>query len=132
MLNMRMKSFKLDYRQEYFFRVLDYFLYQFMGSLTDSNPYEDLYNRIVSHLESQIDDGRRHGASVDSKDLFNKNYKDDMRWEQQATGLNITIENPLIILKDRQYLAECFRLDLGKIKITNTTQESKERWMSDP
>jgi hypothetical protein len=55
-----------------------------------------------------------------------------MRWEQQATGLNITIENPLIILKDRQYLAECLRIDLGKIKLTNTTQESKERWLSNP
>lgn len=55
-----------------------------------------------------------------------------MRWEQQAIGLDITIENPLIILKDRQYLAESLRLDLGVIKLKNTTKESKGRWLSDP
>ena len=46
----------------------------------------------------------------------------------QVTGLDITIENPLIILKDRPYLPTSLRLDLGLIQISSKTQPVCGRW----
>lgn len=108
-----------------------------MYSLTDSNPYEDIRRRIEEKIDPLSQNGNlrdsKSGASITSSVLdFHKTVLvTDMDWEKQATGLDIVIENPLIILKDRPYLPESFRLDLGKIRITNTTEEKFGRWLKE-
>lgn len=44
-----------------------------------------------------------------------------MQWEKQVVGLDIKINNPLIVLKDRQYFDKSLNLDLGIILISNLT-----------
>lgn len=136
LIEMKIRSLKLDYRQEYVFRVIDYFMYQFLYSLTDTNPYEDMRRRIEAKIDplAQNDNIRKtESVSIASSvaDFHQTVQITDMDWEKQATGLDIVIENPLIVLKDRPYLPESFRLDLGKIKITNTTEERFGRWLKE-
>ena len=53
-----------------------------------------------------------------------------MQWEKQVVGLEIKIDNPLIVLKDRQYLDKSMSLDLGIILISNMTEKQLGRWKS--
>ena len=53
-----------------------------------------------------------------------------MQWEKQVVGLEIKIDNPLIVLKDRQYLDKSMSLDLGIILISNMTEKQFGRWKS--
>ena len=59
-----------------------------------------------------------------------------LSWETISRDLSVfcsslKIENPLIILKDRQYLEKKLNLDLGIIIITNFTEKQFGRWKSD-
>lgn len=38
-IKLKLNSVKLSYMQEYMFRINDYFFYQFLAALSDSNPY---------------------------------------------------------------------------------------------
>lgn len=46
-----MKSLKLNYIQEQILRVNEYFLYQFMSSLSESNPFQ----RMIDQIEQKYD-----------------------------------------------------------------------------
>lgn len=56
----------------------------------------------------------------------------DLQQVPLATGLKITVENPVILLKDRPYLSGHILLDLGMIKVTNSVENVKGRWKSNP
>lgn len=57
----------------------------------------------------------------------------DLQQGRFITGLDIELSHPLIILKDRPYLAKGkIRIDFGQIKITNDTTESLGRIRSNP
>jgi hypothetical protein len=47
-------------------------------------------------------------------------------------GLDINIDRPLMVLKDRPYLEGNIVIDLGKISISNTTKQTEGRWKSKP
>lgn len=51
LFKLRVKQVKIYYVHEQFFRLSDYFLYQFMESLSDTNPYE----LIIQKLKEEID-----------------------------------------------------------------------------
>lgn len=110
-------------------RFMNYFLCQLMESLGDSNPYEDMRERLRKRLDP-------FGADIDPADAKVKNSTAennrrevvDLMQTTQVTGLDIMIENPLIILKDRPYLPTCLRLDLGLIQISSKTQPICGRW----
>lgn len=49
-----------------------------------------------------------------------------------VTGLDIVIENPQIIIKDRPYLMGEIEMDLGFIKITSELEQVSGRWKNQP
>jgi len=65
----------------------------------------------------------------EQKEIQFKNL--EVQWEKQVVGLEIKIDNPLIVLKDRQYLDKSMSLDLGIILISNMTEKQLGRWKSD-
>jgi len=60
-----LKSAKLNYRQEYWLRLTNYFLCQLIESLGDSNPYEDLRERLRKRLDP-------FGSGAEPEDLSGK------------------------------------------------------------
>jgi hypothetical protein len=51
-----------------------------------------------------------------------------LQQQKSCVGLNLTIERPLIVLKDRPYLQNKLEIDLGNIKIKSMTEEVEGRW----
>jgi len=49
-----------------------------------------------------------------------------------VTKVEVEIERPLVLLKDRPSSAAAFEIDLGQITISNETYQSKGRWKSIP
>lgn len=56
----------------------------------------------------------------------------DLDQETQVVGLDIQIDNPIVILKDRPFLVGSIVIDLGKIQITNRVAEQPGRWRQHP
>lgn len=148
----------------------DFFLYQLMNSLSESNPFELMIGLIENDYDpfTQFDDKQTVNGSALSdqtfsqglnalydqkldeimKDLLNQGDEDDEQFfdcipeeqegdeesefgaeseyvpvpgtvdldqEAQVVGLDIRIENPIVILKDRPFLVGSILLDLGRI-----------------
>mmetsp|Transcript_23187 Transcript_23187/g.22683 ORF Transcript_23187/g.22683 Transcript_23187/m.22683 type:complete len:174 (-) Transcript_23187:90-611(-) len=53
-LNLKLNSMKVNYIQEYFFRLNDYFFYQFLGAVSDSNPYQKLVDQMMKENEALL------------------------------------------------------------------------------
>ena len=51
LVNLHLKSAKLNYQQEYFMRFMGYFLYQLVGSIGDTDPYEEMKERLTRRLD---------------------------------------------------------------------------------
>jgi hypothetical protein len=51
-----------------------------------------------------------------------------LQQQKSCVGLNLTIERPLIVLKDRPYLQNKLEIDLENIKIKSKTEEVEGRW----
>jgi hypothetical protein len=49
-----------------------------------------------------------------------------------TAGLDIMIENPVIVLKDRPYLLGNIEIDLGQISITSKLDYVKGKWKNYP
>jgi hypothetical protein len=92
-LRIRINSIKLYYYQEQIFRLYDYF---FDDILYTVNPSKE----IKRYLKS-------------SSSLLKNN--EDLNF----TKMDITIENPQIILKTRPLAESFFMIDLGNIKVSN-------------
>jgi len=56
----------------------------------------------------------------------------DLKQSTTCTGLDITLENPLIIFKDRPHLPSELQFDLGIIHITSHTEMRTGRWLNLP
>eukprot|EP00347_Sterkiella_histriomuscorum_P000566 403375355 len=77
--------------------------------------------------QSQKANKQKESQSVDNKWL---NF--DLKQYKFCTGLDITIDRPLIVLKDRPYLQKNIEIDLGKTNITSETMPVQSRWKSMP
>lgn len=62
---MDVKSLKLNYIQEQFLRLTDYFLCQLVSSLADTNPFQDL----IMKLEKQIDPFSQENADKNKTEV---------------------------------------------------------------
>ena len=51
MLELQIKSLKLNYMQEYLLRLNDYFLSQITNSFVDTNPCQDIVRRTAIKLD---------------------------------------------------------------------------------
>lgn len=182
-----MRSLKLYYMQEQILRVNDFFLYQLMSSLSETNPFELMIGLIENDYNpfTQFDDRKSmNGSAVSDQtfsqglnalydqklddimnDLLNQGEDDgdqffdcipeeqeddeesefragseylpapgtvDLDQETQVVGLDIQIDNPIVILKDRPFLVGSIIIDLGKIQITNRVAEQPGRWRQHP
>jgi hypothetical protein len=56
----------------------------------------------------------------------------DLKQSSKCTGLDITIDRPLIVIKDRPYLDGELQFDLGNIHITSHTEMRTGRWLNLP
>ena len=91
--NVKINSIVFVYVQEQFMRFLNYFLSEFLGALAPSE--ED----VVPPKQQEI---------------IKKKDERDIRFMR----LNLTISNPLIILKPRITFEEYFKIDLGNVNLT--------------
>ena len=62
------------------------------------------------------------------KKVYQQWFDLDLKQQKSCVGLNLTIERPLIVLKDRPYLQNKLEIDLGNIKIKSKTEEVEGRW----
>ena len=46
--------------------------------------------------------------------------------------MDIQIENPMIVLKDRPYFQKSIEIDLGRISISSQLQQQAGRWLNNP
>lgn len=49
-----------------------------------------------------------------------------------TTCLDVTIENPVIVLKDRPYFPGDIEIDLGQINVSSRLDVAKNKWKSAP
>jgi hypothetical protein len=64
---------------------------------------------------------------------FKSNFEDfDLKQYPLTTGLDITMENPVIVLKDRPYFRGNIEIDLGQIRITSRLEHVEGKWKQVP
>jgi hypothetical protein len=56
----------------------------------------------------------------------------DLQQYPYCADLDIILDKPLLILKDRHYLDGRLEIDLGEIHITNYIEDKKGRWLLHP
>lgn len=79
----------------------------------------------------------RDGSSSSDEDAMDTskiNYEDfDLKQYTMTSGLDINIENPVIVLRDRPYFSDkSIEIDLGYIQITSRLEERLGRWAEFP
>ena len=111
-----------------------------------SIPDEDNYQinekkpfQLQSGMDSDESVNQPQESSSDSDegrnwDLEKINFEDfNLRQYEMITGLNIQIENPVVVLKDRPYNTDTsIRMDLGLIHITSKLEKNFGRWVNFP
>ena len=119
--NVKINSIFFIYIQEQFLRLLNYFIFEFLGVL--SKPI--------------IKQNKKNEEKKEDENNINKAQKDER--EMSFFKLNISMNNPQIILKPRIYFKESLILDLGIMNLTNNyskvngklfNKKDEWRWLS--
>jgi len=117
---------KLTFLMEYMYRLQDYFFYQLLGALSDSNPYWPIIQEELFKMEDDFDRQlqARMRQSRPSKKEQKKQVQSnrDLKQYLKCTGLDMKLHHPQIILKDRVYLKRGkLKIDFGVISVSNQT-----------
>ena len=65
--------------------------------------------------------------------VLRTNFNDfELKQYPLTTGLDIQIQNPVIMIKDRPYFESNIEIDLGQIKVTSKLQNVEGKWKNHP
>ena len=146
-VKVNLRSGRLCYMQEYMYRLYEYFYYQVIGALSDSNPYSrtrakanDLFKELLRQAkESAHGDFGEKQYSEDPECLhphwtiLNAPIFSELQQSPYCTGLDVRISHPLMILKDRLYNKRGkIRAEASEIVISATTAKKAGRYKSQP
>jgi hypothetical protein len=117
-----MRCVKLNFIQEYLYRLYEYFYYQILSALSDSNPYQEGRKQADTHFKELISLARKtanplNNPAADDEafekldpltchpnwTILNAQIFSELQQSPFCTGMDIKIDHPLVILKDRFY-----------------------------
>eukprot|EP01022_Parablepharisma_sp_SALTPOND_P001728 TRINITY_DN1071_c0_g1_i1.p1 TRINITY_DN1071_c0_g1~~TRINITY_DN1071_c0_g1_i1.p1 ORF type:complete len:1296 (+),score=172.27 TRINITY_DN1071_c0_g1_i1:23862-27749(+) len=112
-IQIKIGTIKVDFYNEYLaFRFTDYFLYQFLDSLS---PRDSVAESLALYEKNK--------KSHEGMDLY------DIMFFSPFSSIDLTIQQPLIYLKPRLHYKDYFMVDLGNVHIWNERQRVPGRWL---
>ncbi len=113
---LRIGTIKVYYYNEYLaFRFMDYFLYQFLDSLS---PRDSMAESLALYEKNK--------QSHEGLDLYSVFYCSPF------CAVDITIDHPHIYLKPRLHYKDFFLIDLGNVHMWNERLNVAGRWLKHP
>lgn len=103
----------LSYQHENVMRIRTYFFDQFLDAITGEKVEKEVQNKWYSTC--------RGDDYIDYSEC-------DLGQDDKYTLIEILINQPKILLKDRPHLKESFVFKIEKIKLINSIELSKGRW----
>ena len=120
-LKMELRCLKLHYVQEYVYRLYEYLYYQVLAALSDSNPYQEGRKQADLQFRELITLARKTAAPIGTESaplefeqldpltlhplwtILNGHLFSELQQSPLCTGMDIKIDHPLLVLKDRFY-----------------------------